>query len=92
MSSSSSKSRRECRSATSSSGETGVEIGTAGPARIRSSLQLLGEVKLNQDRSVFVTPRLTGLVESVLADTGDQVRRGQVLAVMTSQALADQHQ
>ena len=57
----------------------GVEIGTAGPARIRSSLQLLGEVKLNQDRSVFVTPRLTGLVESVLANAGDRVRRGQVL-------------
>lgn len=68
----------------------GVEIGTAGPARIRSSLQLLGEVKLNQDRSVFVTPRLTGLVESVLTNAGDRVRRGQVLAVMTSQALADQ--
>lgn len=68
----------------------GVEIGTAGPARIRSSLQLLGEVQLNQDRSVLVTPRLAGLVESVRANAGDRVRRGQVLAILTSQALADQ--
>ncbi|SDM51745.1 membrane fusion protein, cobalt-zinc-cadmium efflux system [Oryzisolibacter propanilivorax] len=68
----------------------GVELGDAGPARIRSSLQLLGEVKLNQDRSVFVTPRLAGIVESVRANAGDRVRRGQVLAVISSQALADQ--
>lgn len=68
----------------------GVEIATAGPARIRSSLALLGEVKLNQDRSVFVTPRLSGIVESVRASAGDTVKRGQVLAVISSQALADQ--
>ena len=68
----------------------GVEIATAGPARIRSSLQLLGEIKLNQDRSVFVTPRLAGVVETVAANAGDRVRRGQVLAVISSQALADQ--
>ncbi|MEO3713752.1 efflux RND transporter periplasmic adaptor subunit [Roseateles flavus] len=68
----------------------GVEIATAGPARIRSSLALLGEVKLNQDRTLFVTPRLAGIVESVRANAGDKVKRGQVLAVISSQALADQ--
>ncbi len=68
----------------------GVEISTAGPARIRSSVQLLGEVKLNQDRTVFVTPRLAGIVEAVRANAGDRVRKGQVLAVISSQALADQ--
>lgn len=68
----------------------GVEIAAAGPARIRSSMQMLGEVKLNQDRSVFVTPRLAGIVEAVRANAGDRVRQGQVLAVISSQALADQ--
>ena len=68
----------------------GVEIAAAGPARIRSSVQMLGEVKLNQDRSVFVTPRLAGVVEAVRANAGDRVRQGQVLAVISSQALADQ--
>ena len=51
---------------------------------------LLGEVKLNQDRTVFVTPRLSGLVESVHANAGDAVQRGQLLAVISSQALGDQ--
>lgn len=68
----------------------GVEIAAAGPARIRSSLALLGEVKLNLDRTVFVTPRLAGIVESVRASAGDNVKRGQVLAVISSQTLADQ--
>lgn len=69
--------------------QNGIEIATAGPARLASSLQLLGEVKLNQDRSVLVTPRLAGRVESVTANAGDRVRRGQVLAVLSSQTLAD---
>lgn len=68
----------------------GVEIAVVGPARIRSSLQLLGEVKLNQDAAVFITPRLAGLVEAVRVNAGDRVRRGQVLAVVSSQSLADQ--
>lgn len=68
----------------------GVEISVVGPARIRTALQLMGEVKLNQDATVFVTPRLAGLVEVVRVNAGDKVRRGQVLAVVSSQALADQ--
>ena len=42
--------------------ETGSRIGTAGPAPYSQQPATAGRVKLNQDRSVFVTPRLTGLV------------------------------
>ncbi|MEO6280622.1 efflux RND transporter periplasmic adaptor subunit [Roseateles sp.] len=68
----------------------GIALADAGPARIATRLQLLGEVKLNQDRAVIVTPRLAGLVEAVRANAGDRVTRGQVLAVISSPALADQ--
>jgi membrane fusion protein, heavy metal efflux system len=68
----------------------GITLATAGPAHIASTLQLLGEVKLNQDRAVVVTPRLAGLVEAVRVSAGDRVVRGQVLAVISSPALADQ--
>lgn len=68
----------------------GIALADAGPARIAISLQLLGEVKLNQDRAVIVTPRLAGLVEAVRANAGDRVKRGQVLAVISSPALAEQ--
>ena len=69
---------------------SGVQVATVGPARIETLLQLQGEVRLNEDRTVHVVPRLTGLVESVAANAGDKVRRGQVLAVVSSQTLADQ--
>jgi len=68
----------------------GIALATAGPARIGGALQLLGDVRLNQDRAVFVTPRLAGIVESVHANAGDRVQRGQLLAVISSQALGDQ--
>jgi len=68
----------------------GIALASAGPARIATRLQLLGEVKLNQDRAVIVTPRLAGLVEVVRANAGDHVKRGQVLAIISSPALADQ--
>lgn len=68
----------------------GIEILTAGPARIKSALNLTGEIRLNADRTVYVVPRLTGLVESVAVNAGDLVKKGQVLAVISSQSLADQ--
>lgn len=68
----------------------GIELLTAGPARIKSTLNLMGEIRLNADRAVHVVPRLSGLVETVTANAGDQVKKGQVLAVISSQSLADQ--
>lgn len=67
----------------------GVQIGTAGPARIKTALQLIGEIRLNEDRTVRIVPRLPGVVESVSASAGDKVRKGQVIAVVSSQTLAD---
>lgn len=68
----------------------GVELAEAGPATIGTVVRLLGEVRYNSDRTVQVVPRLAGRVESVAANAGDRVRKGQVLAVLSSQALADQ--
>ncbi|MFT5588709.1 MAG: cobalt-zinc-cadmium efflux system membrane fusion protein [Bradyrhizobium sp.] len=70
--------------------QNGVELGTAGPARLNSTLQLIGAIHVNEDRMVHIVPRLSGIVESVSANAGDTVRKGQVLAVISSHALADQ--
>ena len=69
--------------------QSGVEILTAGPARIQSALNLIGEIRFNEDRQVHVVPRLAGVVESVSANAGDTVKKGQVLAVIFSAGLAD---
>ncbi len=70
--------------------DAGIEIKSAGAAKIKSTLQLIGDIKLNGDRTVLILPRLAGVVESVSASAGEVVKKGQVLAVMSSPALADQ--
>lgn len=70
--------------------QNGVEVLTASPAKIKSNLHLIGEIKFNEDKLVHVVPRLTGVAASVSANAGDRVRKGQVLAVVSSQSLADQ--
>jgi len=68
----------------------GMAIESAGPARIRSSLQLPGEIRFNEDRTAHVVPRVAGVVESVPANLGQEVKRGQVLAVLSSPMLSEQ--
>ncbi|UVH55313.1 efflux RND transporter periplasmic adaptor subunit [Variovorax paradoxus] len=67
-----------------------LTIESAGPARIKSSLQLPGEIKFNEDRTAHVVPRVAGVVDSVSADLGQEVKRGQVLAVLSSPSLSEQ--
>ncbi|HEY0562943.1 MAG TPA: efflux RND transporter periplasmic adaptor subunit [Methylophilus sp.] len=69
--------------------ENSIEVLTAGPAAIQSSLQLQGEIKLNADNSVQMVPRVGGMVESVNVNAGDTVKKGQVLAVIASVMIAD---
>jgi len=68
----------------------GVTINSAGPAKINSSLTLPGEIRYNEDRTAHVVPRVAGVVESVKADLGQQVKKGQVLAVIASSSLSEQ--
>ncbi|PLC52967.1 efflux transporter periplasmic adaptor subunit [Pollutimonas nitritireducens] len=64
-------------------------IETAGPATLQQTLLFPGEIKFNEDRTAHVVPRLSGIVESVSAVLGEQVKTGQVLATISSAALAD---
>src|SRR5690606_8697154 len=68
----------------------GIELLKAEPARIRTSLRLIGEIRVNADRNVQVVPRLPGVVETGSANAGDKVRKGQLLAGISSQSRADQ--
>jgi len=70
--------------------QNNIELLAAGPVRIKSTLQLIGEIRFNEDRVVHVVPRLAGIVEAAAVNAGDRVRKGQVLAVISSQTLADQ--
>ena len=68
---------------------TGVEIHTAGPATIKPTLRLPGEIIFNEHTIVQVVPRLPGIVLAVYGHHGQQVKKGDVLAVIESQMLAE---
>ena len=69
--------------------ENAIEVLTAAPANIQTNLRLLGEIKLNADKAVQVLPRMSGIVESVTANVGDKVKKGQTLAVISSLDVAE---
>ena len=68
----------------------GVTIQTASAARIKSAMTLPGEIRFNEDRTAHVVPRLAGVVEAISANLGQQVKKGQVLAVIASTGLSEQ--
>jgi len=69
--------------------DSGITISVAGPGWLEETRSFPGEIRLNADRIAHVTPRLPGIVERVQADLGQQVETGQVLATLSSPALAD---
>lgn len=68
----------------------GVSMEAAGPATIRSTIELPGEIGFNEDRTAHVVPRVGGVVEAAPVALGQQVRKGQVLAVISSPAISEQ--
>lgn len=69
--------------------KAGIEVRAAGPAKIRSMLELQGEIQFNRNRMANVVPQLAGVVVQAAKNLGDEVKKGEVLAVIQSKALAD---
>jgi len=67
----------------------GIKIATANPATIKPTLTLPGEIIFNHHTIVQVVPRMPGLVTSVNRHVGQQVKKGEVLAVIESLMLAE---
>lgn len=61
-------------------GEAGIEVAAAGPAVLRDTLELVGEIGLDANRHALVRARFPGIVRAVPVEQGQRIRRGQVLA------------
>ncbi|MBC3863111.1 efflux RND transporter periplasmic adaptor subunit [Undibacterium jejuense] len=66
-----------------------IQIAQSAPASITNTITLPGEIRFNEDRTAHIVPRLSGVAESVSADLGQRVKKGQVLAVISSPELAE---
>ncbi len=69
--------------------EAGVVIAPLTGGTVATHLLLPGEIGFNMDNFVHVTPRAGGVVMEVHAFTGDEVRSGQLLAVLDSPELGE---
>ena len=67
-----------------------IHVASAGPLPISTILQFPGEIQINDDRTVHVVPRVSGVAEAVLVSTGQIVKKGQTLAVFSSQTISEQ--
>lgn len=67
----------------------GILTTRAAAASVDTAVILPGEVRFNEDRTAHVVPRVAGVVESVFASLGENVKKGQPLAVIASAELAE---
>lgn len=60
----------------------GIKVEVAGPAVIRDTVPLVGNIALDANRHAEVKARFPGIVRAVRVSQGDRVRRGQTLVVV----------
>ncbi|WP_339515146.1 efflux RND transporter periplasmic adaptor subunit [Pseudomonas sp. RL_15y_Pfl2_60] len=68
----------------------GIELVTAAPGELSTSISLPGEIRFDENRTAHVVPRVAGVVESVAVTLGQKVKKGELLAVITSQQVSEQ--
>jgi cobalt-zinc-cadmium efflux system membrane fusion protein len=67
-----------------------IHVASAGALAISTKLQFPGEIQINDDRTVHVVPLVSCVAEAVLVSTGQFVKKGQTLAVFSSQMISEQ--
>ncbi|MBD8573999.1 efflux RND transporter periplasmic adaptor subunit [Pseudomonas syringae] len=68
----------------------GIELAVASARPVGVAVSFPGEIRFDEDRTAHLVPRVGGVVERVLVELGQPVRKGQVLAVIASPQIADQ--
>ena len=70
---------------------SGIKISKAAVGKVRQTLELHGEVKLNADRTAKIMQRVPGFVTKVCVSQGDFVKKGTLLAKLTSHQLGEHY-
>jgi cobalt-zinc-cadmium efflux system membrane fusion protein len=68
--------------------EAGIETDTVIEGAIAQSLSLPAEIRFDADRVANVSPKVSGVIGRLYASEGDQVGRGDTLALIQSRELA----
>ncbi|KQQ86736.1 efflux RND transporter periplasmic adaptor subunit [Massilia sp. Leaf139] len=68
----------------------GITMHSAAAAHLDTFIRMPGQIALNEDRTAHVTARAAGAVERVAATLGQEVRKGDTLAIIASAEIAGQ--
>ncbi|PWB33288.1 efflux RND transporter periplasmic adaptor subunit [Pseudomonas sp. SDI] len=68
----------------------GIELASAAPRALSRVLSLPGEIRFDEDRTAHLFPRAPGVVEAVAVSLGQQVKAGDLLAVIASPQVSEQ--
>ena len=66
----------------------GIAISQAQRSPLGQSLSLPAEIRFDTDRVANLSPRVSGVIGKLYANEGDQVTRGEILALIKSRELA----
>lgn len=69
--------------------EFAIEVLTANPGQLQVHVKLSGEVAINPDKLAHIVPRVSGVAQAVYKQLGDQVKAGEVLAMLESRELSE---
>lgn len=64
--------------------EFGIEISTAGSGKLEQHVDLTGEIVIDPDRLAHIVPRFAGIVKKVNKKIGDNVKKGETIAIIES--------
>ena len=64
--------------------EKGISFSTAGPGNIRRAIRVNGRISANQNRLAHIHPRFSGMVKEVYKELGENIEKGEVLALIES--------
>lgn len=69
--------------------EFGIEVGVAGDGPIAEEIERPAEIKFDGERLTHVLPRVSGVVTEVAVKQGEEVKKEQFLARLSSRELAE---
>jgi cobalt-zinc-cadmium efflux system membrane fusion protein len=70
-------------------GKAGIEIGRGRISSTKGISEVLGQISFDRNKLALITPLGNGVLREILVDVGDTVEAGQLLAVVTSPAVAE---
>ncbi|TWI48259.1 cobalt-zinc-cadmium efflux system membrane fusion protein [Pseudomonas duriflava] len=68
----------------------GITLAQAKSGVVNSLLELPGEITFDEDRTAHIVPRVAGVVEAITVGLGQHVKKGQLLATISSQQISEQ--